>query len=493
MKSKSKNSAKKSPQKNIKGNKKIQEKEEEEKKEEPPKEKPKNLERFIYISTYNDSNLMITLKKLFEEVNQKAFNLESPKEVYTRNLTDEEKDNNEIDYISGFQLIDKTLRITILEGITGQGMKKIKEYLPRMQLNTENLKIFSDSNILFDKRLYSNFGLSLKFIKLQKNLSEILQTYEIYEKAHRCREIYDSFQIFGSLINAETMREITLAKLFPEYEHLLLLERKYGDLITEQDMTGIYKEKKKTKRIRVKDLISSTSNSNSISSSKRISSLGNNSYNNSNILNNQISNNSNINNDNIKKMPKVHVSKSQININNKYISRNDMNEIINDDIINIHKLRFKQKTDSKNIAYANFLKEKKLKHVSKSQIWDNNLKHIENIKKKIPVVQRFCRPCPEGNEIIERPKEILYCPARNNYYDALTKNMREKYLKDKKHYYSFSNYSLALSFPMIERERNQKYLDYVENKSKWINDKDFERYKQPEKEKYYFPKINNVL
>ena len=47
-------------------------------------------------------------------------------------------------------------------------------------------------------------------------------------------------------------------------------------------------------------------------------------------------------------------------------------------------------------------------------------------------------------------------------------------IKDKKHYYAYSNYSLALSFPMIERDRNQKYLDYVENKSKWKNGKDFD-------------------
>ena len=143
MKSKTKNSAKKNQSKNTKAkDKKTQEKEEEEKKEEPPKVNPKNLERFIYISTYNDSDLQSTLKQLFEEINQKAFNLVSQKEVYTRDLSDIEKDNNEIDYISGFQLLDKDIRITILEGVTGKGMKTIKEYLPRTQLNTENLKIF---------------------------------------------------------------------------------------------------------------------------------------------------------------------------------------------------------------------------------------------------------------------------------------------------------------------------------------------------------------
>lgn len=482
MKSKTKNSAKKNQPKNPKGkDKKKQEKEEEEEKiEEPPKEKPKNLERFIYISTYNDSNLMSILKQLFEEINQNAFNLVSPKEVYTRNLSDIEKDSNEIDYISGFQLIDKNLRITILEGVTGQGMKKVKEYLPRTQLNSEDLKIFCDSNILFDNRIYSKFGLSLKYIKLQRNLSYILQNYDIYEKAHRCREIYDTFQIFGSILKAETLREITLAGLFPTADNLLLLERKYADLLTEQDMTGIYKEKKR-KKIRLKDLISSSNtntntNSNTISSSKRI---------NSSSEDKTVSNKQ-------KKHSRVHVSKSQININN---NNNLIIENINniDNIKDLHKLIFKQKTDSKNEIYENYLKEKKLKHISKSQIWENNLKHIENLKNKIPIIPRFCRPCPEGGEIIERPKEILFCPAKNNYFEALTKKMREKYLIDTKHYYSYSDYSLALSFPMIERERNQKYLDYIENKKKWINEKDFERYKQPEREKYYFPKINNVL
>ena len=100
--------------------------EEEEEPQGPPPEKPLNLERFIYVTNYLDSNFMQTLKELFEEINQAAFNLKSVKEIYTKGLTEEERDNNEIDYISGFQLIDKNIRITILEGITGKAIKKIK-------------------------------------------------------------------------------------------------------------------------------------------------------------------------------------------------------------------------------------------------------------------------------------------------------------------------------------------------------------------------------
>ena len=57
------------------------------------------------------------------------------------------------------------------------------------------------------------------------NPQVLTQTYEIYEKAHRCKKVYDSFQIFGSLLRAETMEEISSANLFPEAEHLLMLER----------------------------------------------------------------------------------------------------------------------------------------------------------------------------------------------------------------------------------------------------------------------------
>ena len=71
--------------------------------------------------------------------------------------------------------------------------------------------------------------------------------------------------------------------------------------------------------------------------------------------------------------------------------------------------------------------------------------------------------------------------------------MREKYLKDKNHIYSYSNYSLNLNFPMIDTGRNEKYEQYLENKKKWRHNKDFERYKQPERDKIFFPRINNIL
>ena len=85
---------------------------------------------------------------------------------------------------------------------------------------------------------------------------------------------------------------------------------------------------------------------------------------------------------------------------------------------------------------------------------------------------------------------IIFGPSKQNHYEEITKNMREKYVKDTKHFYTYSLYGLNLNFPLIERFRNEEYLSYVENKEKWRKGIDFERYKQPEREKYYFPKNN---
>jgi hypothetical protein len=174
---------------------------------------------------------MEKINSLFEEINQKAFDLRSPKEIYTYSLTPEDRDNNEKDYISGFQIIDKVSRLTILEGITGKAMKKIKEAFPKTQMNNKTYMVFSDSNVLFNKRMYSLFDLSLKFIKIRTNLSEILTTFDIYLKSTNYREIYDAFMNMGSILKAQTLKEIANANLFPLAESLLLLERKYGDIL----------------------------------------------------------------------------------------------------------------------------------------------------------------------------------------------------------------------------------------------------------------------
>ena len=96
------------------------------------------MERFIYVTTYNDVGFLKNLKEVFETVNKNAFALKSVKEIYTRTLSPEEENDNEIDYISGFQIIDINFRITIIEGISSKSMNLVKQVFEKKDINKFN-------------------------------------------------------------------------------------------------------------------------------------------------------------------------------------------------------------------------------------------------------------------------------------------------------------------------------------------------------------------
>jgi hypothetical protein len=196
---------------------------------------------------------MKILKELFEKINKEAFQLISTKEIYTRTLTEEECDDNTKDYISGFQIIDTNIRITIIEGVTEKGIKLVKERLPKLNINSSNKKVFANSQILFDTRIYSKFNLCLKFIKLRNILNDIITTADIYLKSNKYREIFVAFMNLGSILQSSSLQAIADAKLFPNADSLLLLERKYADILIDEDMTGIHTETKKKKKIKIED------------------------------------------------------------------------------------------------------------------------------------------------------------------------------------------------------------------------------------------------
>ena len=441
--------------------KNAKQEEEEVEQPQPVVEKPKNLERFIYVTTYWDEDAMTKIRGLFEEINQSAFQLRSVKEIYTRDLTDEEKDNNEIDYISGVQLLDKNLRITIIEGITGKGIQKVKDQLPKYQMNTKTFMVFSDNRILFNKRMYSKFNLSLKYIKLRDTLTNILTTYDIYMKANKYRDIYNAFLNYGSILKSNSLYEIANANLFPEAESLLQLERKYADILNDEDMTAQKSVKKKKKRHRADSILTKTSAMGQTNTSLNLSNIP------SNLNKDAASSNKAITEGNL---PNIQSGKKE-----------------EEKDIDVHHMKLKPKLDSHNWefdeAMKNIIKESKEVTIKK------NIDFIKTIKKN-PNYVRFCQPVYD----VQVTEPIyFYSGQKKNYYNKLVEEMRKKYNNDNNNYYSYSSEHLTLSFPMIENYTNEDYLNSVENKKKWITDKDFDRYIPPPKEKYYFPKINNKL
>ena len=517
----------------------------------PEIQNKRNIERFIYITNYSEINSVKIINQLFEDINSSAFNLSTKNDIISKTLSEEEQNNNEIDYISGFQILDNKLRITIIEGITGKSMEKVKNSLPKTQMNSEDFKIFSDKNILYDKRIYSKFNLLLKFIKLRKYLRDILTTFEIYMHANKYRNIYDTFMNLGTILRADTMIDISSSNSFPNVEKLLELERKYGEILNEEDLTGVKKIKKYDNfknlltsfnessntniNTNLNNILKSNIKTNLVKSMKLMPIKKNvkfildnnekeekNEQNSFNILK-KINENSNENCINLDKNNKRYLTldvnednNNPGNIKNKGIISTNIitdannfikfntpnkknqfennyryntieNDHLNTENANSRKiiLSMQPKVDAKNIIFMNILKKRENKRISPIEIFNRNKKYLNKMIKK-KSYGRFCQPF-KGE--YNNKKEILFGPSKNNHYVELANKMREKYINDKKHYYSYSEKALTLSFPMIEGFRNEDYLNYIDNKSKWISEKDFDRYKQPEREKIFFPRI----
>ena len=414
----------------------------------PQNEKTENennyVERMIIITTYNDSEFLSNLKKCFEFVNQQAFNLKSPKEIYTRDLTEEEKKSLTIDYISGVQILDKTMRITFLEGLKGKSIEKIKEFIPKKIMNNKTNKYFSDSNVFFNERIYSLFLLNLKYIKLRNTLKEILTTYDLYSKADKQREIYDSFLKLGSILRVETMKDIKEMDLFPKSEHLIMLERKYADMLIEEDLTGINTNKKNKKKKK-----------------KKLFEL----------------------NDEKEKEKQMKKSQTEklLNIKKNYQLNENNNTNINNNFMN---KVFKPKLDSHNLKYIKYLNEKPPQESIK-ETFEKNLIYLKDMKKK--EYFRFCMPVKENLKECQSQRNILFnSTVKNNYYVNLINRMGEKYKNDKNNHYTYSTEKIFLNFPI--QDKIDEYKKFDRNLKK-----DFDRFTQPKREYIYLPKIKNEL
>ena len=404
----------------------------------------KNLERFIHITTYSDKETMKKLKLLFEEINKSAFGLHSVNEIYIKELTESERNNNEIDYISGFQILDKNIRITIIEGITGKGIKKVKEAFPRYQMNNNKFKIFCDSNILFNKRVYSKFNLQLKMIKLRYSLEHILTTYEIYSKAKNYRQMYNAFLNLGAILRSNCMKDIVNENLFSKDEDLFILERKYGVMLTEEDLTGIKMKIKLKKKIKLEDLK--------------------------------------------KKFDENFISSNYNNCNTT------LNEQLNEKEEKKEKKVLEKRIDSYNNKFDQILEKRNKIKISFSQRNIINKNHLLMLKEKmkknhILKTEKFCEKDYENQS---QESIYFYSGQKENFYVKLINSMSQKYYSNKDKIYAYST-QLSSIFPVIEPYRNESLIEKMENKKKWISKNDFNRFSQPRKEKFYFPKIDDLI
>merc|ERR1711893_480899 len=98
--------------------------------------------------------------------------------------------------------------------------------------------------VRFKNRMYLDFNVALKKIRLRDNLQKIMGAPDVYLRSKVPEDMYDTLQKFAEIRKLDRAGLIRDFNLYPVTARLMTLERKYGDALNHEDLYG-FKQRRK--------------------------------------------------------------------------------------------------------------------------------------------------------------------------------------------------------------------------------------------------------
>lgn len=145
--------------------------------------------------------------------------------------------------------MDSETRMYIFEGLGGEGRGVHQFYVENMRSRPNDRKytLLYNPDVRFKNRIYLDFNVAIKKIKLRENLRAIMGAPDVYLRSKVPEDMFDILQKFAEIRKLSRLSLIRDFNLFPDTEKLLTLERKYGDSLNIEDLTGKPGKPKKKK------------------------------------------------------------------------------------------------------------------------------------------------------------------------------------------------------------------------------------------------------
>lgn len=199
---------------------------------------------------YKASDKVKHIEATFESINIDKLGLPNTRYLNTKELSEEEQRDRSLDFLGGFELIDKEMRMYVFEGLGGEGsaMHHMYKANERQHTNDGRFKMIYNPDIKFKNRLYQEFDCAIKKIKLRDTLSYLIGESDIYLRSKVPQDMYEILQQFAEIRKQDRQNLVTEFNLYPSAERLLILERKYGDSLSVFDLTGKMPRRRKQKQ-----------------------------------------------------------------------------------------------------------------------------------------------------------------------------------------------------------------------------------------------------
>jgi len=194
----------------------------------------------ILIIPYKSPEIVKHIEAVFERINLVGLNLENSRYLNTKELSEEEKADRTLDFLGGFEIMDTDFRMFIIEGLGGKGhgMDQFYRASERSRPNDKKFKMLYNPIVRFKNRLYSEFNVAIKKIRLRDSLTKIMGAPDVYLRSKVPEDMYDTLQKFAEIRKLDRASLVRDFNLFPITENLLTLERKYGDSLNYEDLHG---------------------------------------------------------------------------------------------------------------------------------------------------------------------------------------------------------------------------------------------------------------
>jgi hypothetical protein len=167
--------------------------------------------------------------------------VENEKYLSTKELSKEEKANRKLDYLGGFEIMDKEFRMFVIEGVGGAGnaIDQFYKANERERPNDKKYKILYNPDVKFKERIYLDFNGTIKKIRLRGSLSQIIGNSEVFLRAKVPEDMFEILTKFAELRSLERLHLVRDFNLFPNTSSLRTLEIKYGDGLSYEDLHGV--------------------------------------------------------------------------------------------------------------------------------------------------------------------------------------------------------------------------------------------------------------
>ncbi|KAM9592441.1 uncharacterized protein CFAP92 [Trichechus inunguis] len=150
------------------------------------------------------------------------------------------QDQQDLDVLTGFHLLDGKIHLFILEGLADQGLKRLWESHQSRIPKSEHgkYKVLYNSQLLFRHRLYADLETILYHVHLFKPLSLLMKHSQLYVRNVVPQDAFQALVRLHYICHDSTkLRDVVTRDLLPSSAMIKCLSQEFGMPISQEDLS----------------------------------------------------------------------------------------------------------------------------------------------------------------------------------------------------------------------------------------------------------------